>query len=208
MTEEELLIERDQYLANGVHIGTRSTHVDMDEYIFRVKKNQLAVLNLDKTDQQIREAAEMLSDYEPDTVLTVGRKEEARMALESFEEATGFNVKIGRFMPGTLTNPRSDGFMEPDAVIVTDPEQDSQVITEAAQTNIPVVAIADSGDRLDDIDIAIPANNKSQNSLGLVYFLIARELADINGEEFELDLDDFRPEPEEEEVEEDEEDEE
>lgn len=202
MAEDELLIDRDKYLANGVHIGTRSNHVDMDEYIFRVKKNQLAVLNLDQTDEQIREAAEMLADYEPEEVLVAGRKEEARMALEKFAEATGFDTKIGRFMPGTLTNPRSEEFTEPEAVIVTDPEQDSQVIQEAAQTNVPVVAIADSGDSLENIDLTIPANNKSSNSLGMVYFLLAREIADHRGENFNYEPEDFIPEEPEEEDEE------
>jgi len=200
MSEEELLTDRDEYLANGVHIGTRSSHVDMDEYIFRVKKNQLAVLNLDKTDDQIREAAEMFSEYEPEEVLVAGRKEEARMALEKFAEATGFDTEIGRFMPGTLTNPRSDNFTEPEAVIVTDPEQDSQVIQEAAQTNVPVVAVADSGNSLENIDLAIPANNKSSNSLGMVYFLLAREIVDNRGEDFNYEPEDFIPEkPEEDE---------
>jgi len=69
MTDEELLIDREEYLKRGVHIGTKSQHTDMDDYIFHVKKNQLAVINLTKTDQQIRDAAEFLADYEPENIL-------------------------------------------------------------------------------------------------------------------------------------------
>jgi len=193
MTEEELLIDREKYLANGVHIGTRSQHVDMDKFIFRVKDNQLAVLNLEDTDRQLREAAEMLSEYDPAEVLIAGRKPEARAPIELFSEATGIKEKTGRFMPGTLTNPQSDEFIEPEAVIATDPEEDSQVIQEAAQTNIPVVAVVDSEDELENIDLAIPANNKSEKSIGVVYFLLARELNSERGTEFDYELEDFLP---------------
>ncbi|WEL19316.1 30S ribosomal protein S2 [Candidatus Nanohalococcus occultus] len=194
MTEEELLIEREQYLANGVHIGTRSQHIDMDKYIFRVKDNQLAILNLEDTDKQIREAAELLAGFKPSEVLAAGRKPEARRGLELLAEATNINTKIGRFMPGTLTNPQSDDFMEPEAVFVVDPEEDSQVIKEAAQTNTTVISIADSGDELDDIDLAIPANNKSEKSIGVVSFLLAREITGARGEDFDYELEDFLPE--------------
>lgn len=199
MSEEELLIERDEYLANGVHIGTKSTHVDMEPYIFHVKKNQLAVLDLTKTDQQIRKAAEFLTDFDPEDILVVGRKEESRIPINMFSESTGAGTKIGRFMPGTLTNPRSDEFIEPEVVVATDPEQDAQVIKEAAQTNTDVVAIADSGDELDNIDVAVPANNKAQNSIATVYYLLAREIAEQKGEEFDYELEDFKPEEEEQE---------
>ncbi|MFB6245568.1 MAG: 30S ribosomal protein S2 [Candidatus Nanohaloarchaea archaeon] len=199
MTDEDLLIDREKYLANGVHIGTRSQHVEMDRYIFRVKDNQLAILNLEDTDAQIREAAELLSDIEPAEILVAGRKPEARLPLEMFSDATGADTKIGRFMPGTLTNPQSEEFTEPEAVVATDPEEDSQVIQEAAQTGTTVVAISDSENSLENIDLAIPANNKSEKSLGLVYFLLAREMCEERDEDFNLEPSDFLPEEDEEE---------
>ncbi len=184
--EAELLIERESYLSQGVHLGTRSQHQDMEDYIFHVKKNQLAVLNLEKTDEQIRNAAEFLSEYNPEDVLVVGRKEEAYRPINKFVEATGFEKIAGRFVPGTLTNPSSEGFMEPEVVMVTDPEEDAQAIEEAADINVPVVAIADSENNLDNVDVVVPANNKSESSLGLVLYLIADEI-----------LDDLQTEPEE-----------
>lgn len=193
--EEELLIDREDYLAHGVHIGTKSQHNDMEDYIFHVKKNQLAVLNLEDTDKQIRKAAEKLAEYEPEDILVVGRKEEAKEALNEFANVTGVDSVIGRFMPGTLTNPESDSFTEPELVFVTDPETDHQAIVEAGQTNKYVIAIADSENKLEGVDLAIPANNKSAKSLGMVYFLLARELGDERGEEYEMEQEDFQSEP-------------
>jgi small subunit ribosomal protein S2 len=192
--DEELLIDREKYLANGVHIGTKAQHNDMEDYIFHVKKNQLAVINLEDTDNQIRKAAEKLSEYDPEDILVVGRKEEASKALKEFSNVLETQSIIGRFMPGTLTNPESESFTEPEVIIVTDPESDSQAIVEAGQTNTEVVAIADSENSLDGVDLAIPANNKSAKAIGTVYFLLAREIQDNRGEDFKAEFEDFQKE--------------
>ncbi|EHK01598.1 30S ribosomal protein S2 [Candidatus Haloredivivus sp. G17] len=191
MTDEELLIDREEYLKRGVHIGTKSQHTDMDDYIFHVKKNQLAVINLTKTDQQIRDAAEFLADYEPEDILVVGRKGEARDAIDEFSEALETAKITGRFMPGTLTNPQSENFTEPEVVVVTDPELDAQAIDEASDTNIPVVAIADSENSLDNIDVVIPGNNKGENAIATILFLVGQEYSALKGLDFDYELDDF-----------------
>jgi len=191
MTEEELLIDREEYLKRGVHIGTKSQHTDMDDYIFHVKKNQLAVINLTKSDEQIREAAEFLADYDPENILVVGRKEEARDAIEMFSDELGTDKITGRFMPGTLTNPQSENFTEPEVVLVTDPELDAQAIDEASDTNIPVLAIADSENSLEDIDVVIPGNNKGENAISTIMFLLGQEYSALKGLEFEYELDEF-----------------
>jgi small subunit ribosomal protein S2 len=192
--DEELLIDREKYLANGVHIGTKAQHNDMEDYIFHVKKNQLAVINLEDTDNQIRKAAEKLSGYDPEDILVLGRKEEASKALKEFSNVLETQSIIGRFMPGTLTNPESESFTEPEVIIVTDPESDSQAIVEAGQTNTEVVAIADSENSLDGVDLAIPANNKSAKAIGTVYFLLARQIQDNRGEDFNAEFEDFQKE--------------
>lgn len=174
----------------------------MEDYIFHVKKNQLAVINLEDTDVQIRKAAEKLAEYEPEDILVVGRKDEARNAIDEFSKATGVETVIGRFMPGSFTNPQSENFIEPEIVVVTDPETDAQAIREAAQTNKEVIAIADSENKLDNVDLAIPANNKSEKSIGMVYYLLAREMLDAKGMELKKDKDLFTPEIEREEDEE------
>ncbi len=196
--EEDLLIDREEYLSNGVHIGTKSQHTDMEKYIFHVKKNQLAVLDLKQTDERIRDAAQFLRNYEPEDILVVARSEEALLPVTRFAESVGAERIAGRFTPGTLTNPQSDDFVEPGLVMVSDPEKDSQAINEAVDAKIPVIAIADSADTLENVDLAIPANNKSGSAVATVYFLIARQMADAKGEELEYDLEDFKPEEEEE----------
>lgn len=197
--EEELLVDREDYLANGVHIGTKAQNKDMEKYIFHVKKNQLAILDLNQTDERIRKAGKFLARYDPEEILVVGRKEETEKPIEMFSEAVGTDIIQGRFMPGTLTNPQSDSFKEPEVIIVSDPEEDAQAIDEAVDAKIPVVAIVDSENSLEDIDVAIPANNKGGSALSTVYFLIAQQMAEANDEDFSYELDDFKEETREEE---------
>ena len=189
--EEELLVDREEYLKNGVHIGTKSQNADMEDYIFHVKKNGLAILNLDKTDKQIRKIAEVLSEYNPEDILVVGRKDEAYKPVKTFSEAMGTSTVNGRFMPGTLTNPKSDNFTEPEIILVTDPEEDGQAITEATDVNIPVIAIADSENSLDNVDYVIAANNKGEKALGMVFYLLADQMKDVEGEKLDVKLEDF-----------------
>ncbi|MFB6116528.1 MAG: 30S ribosomal protein S2 [Candidatus Nanosalina sp.] len=189
--DEELLVEREEYLKNGVHIGTQSQNADMEDYIFHVKKNGLAILDLNTTDKQIRAIAQTLAEYDPEEILVVGRKDEAYQPIKTFSQAIGTKTVNGRFMPGTLTNPRSDSFMEPEIILVTDPEEDRQAITEAADTNIPVIAIADSENSLEDVDKVIAANNKGEKALGMVFYLLADQIKAAKGEKLDLKKEDF-----------------
>ena len=88
---------------------------------------------------------------------------------------------VGRFIPGTLTNSRLRTYIEPEVIVVTDPAADQQALTEAVSSGLPVVAICDANNRLRNVDLALPANNKGRRSLALVYWLLAREMMKIRG---------------------------
>jgi len=83
---------------------------------------------------------------------------------------------VGRFIPGTLTNPKLEWFVEPEVLVVTDPRTDDQALTEALEVGIPVVAFASTDNRLSGVDLVIPGNNKGRRSLALLYWILARQV--------------------------------
>ena len=192
--EYEYLIPPDDYLAAGVHIGTQIKTGDMRKFIFKVRNDGLYVLDIRKLDERIRTAAKFLSRFEPSKILLVAARQYAQKPIEMFSKVVGSDYIIGRFIPGTLTNPMLKEYREPDVVFVNDPAIDKQAVTEATTVGIPVIALCDTNNSAADIDLVIPTNNKGRKALALVYWLLARELLKIKGMELTYSVEDFEAE--------------
>jgi small subunit ribosomal protein S2 len=189
--EADLLIPVDEYMGAGVHIGTQQKTEDMERFIHRVRTDGLYVLDVAKTDERIRTAADFLSNYDPEQMLVTSSRQYGRFPAETFAEAIGARARTGRFIPGTLTNPEYDGYIEPDVLVVTDPIGDAQAVKEAITVGIPVIAMCDSNNQTSNVDIVIPTNNKGRKALSVVYWLLANETLDRRGADTVYALDDF-----------------
>jgi len=191
--QEDFLIPVDDYLSAGVHIGTQQKTGHMERFIHRVREDGLYVLDIAQTDERIQTAANFLSNYEPSGVLVTSSRRYGQHPAETFAEATGARVRSGRFIPGTLTNPDYEGYIEPDVLVVTDPIGDSQAVKEAVTVGIPVIAMCDTNNATNNVDIVVPTNNKGRKALAVVYWLLANEILDRREVDSDLTLDDFEP---------------
>lgn len=179
---EELLLPRDSILSAGIHIGTRIKTKDMEPFIYRVRPDGLFVLDIKKTDERIRIAAKFLSRFDPSKIAVIASRLYGHQPVRKFCELTGATSIVGRFVPGSLSNPLYPGRIEPEVIVATDPRADSQVITEAAKVGIPVVALCSTDNDFDGIDLVIPTNNKGRKALATIYWLLARQVLRERGE--------------------------
>jgi len=196
MTTEDLLVPSDQYLKAGIHIGTKFKTKYMEQFIYKTRPDGLSVLNIQKIDERIRLLVNFLAQYEPKDILIASRRENGWKAAKKFGEVTGAQVFAGRYPPGILTNPNLKNYVEAKIVFVTDSWPDRNVVSDALKIGIPVVALCDTNNQSNYIDLVVPCNNKGKKSLGLLFWIVAREYLLKRGiikkpEEFKPTAEDF-----------------
>ena len=185
----KLLIPREKYLSAGVHIGMTSKTADMKRFIYKVRPNGLAVLNVGMLDKRIEHAANMLAPMKK--MLIVSKKENGQEPAKKFAETVSAKAIVGRFMPGSLTNPSYKHFFEPEATIVVDPAADKQAIKESITMRIPIIGLADTFNDTSYIDVVLPCNNKGKKSVALILWLLAKLIKEKRSEEFSATPEDF-----------------
>lgn len=193
---EQFLVAQDVYLKSGIHIGTKFRTKYMDQFIYKTRPDGLSVLNLQKIDQRIRVAANFISLYNPEDILVISRRENGWKAVKMFEKVTGIRSIAGRYPPGMMTNPNLKIFHQYKLIMVTDSWPDRNAINDAIKMGIPVIALCDTNNQSNNIDLVVPCNNKGKKSLGIFFWILAREYLRNKGilkpnEELQEKIEDF-----------------
>ncbi len=161
-------------LATGIRIGTPVRTKTMESFTMRPRPDGLHMIDYSKTLQRIDIAGKFIAFTGPQNTVVYTSKDYGANAVEKFCELTGAIPQVGRFMPGTFTNPLYPGHIDAELVLVADPLSDAQAVVEAGKLGIPVIAVCDTDNVTDDIDLVIPGNNRGRKAIAAIFWLLAR----------------------------------
>jgi small subunit ribosomal protein S2 len=183
-------------LSTGIRVGTPIKTKFMTSFITRANPEGLYILDISKTLARIDVAAKFIGRTNIANVAVTSAREYGKTPIEKFCELTGARGIFGRFMPGTFTNPSLPKYLEPEIVIVTDPQADEQAVLEATRAGVPVIALSNSDNITAKVDLVIPSNNRGRKALATVYWLLTKEVLKKQGKiksdsEMPLTIDDF-----------------
>jgi small subunit ribosomal protein S2 len=161
-------------LATGIRIGAPVRTKTMEPFTARPRPDGLHMIDYSKTLQRIDIAGKFIAHIGAKNTVVYTSREHGAVAVQKFCELTGAIPRIGRFMPGTFTNPLYPGHLDAELVVVADPTSDTQAIVEAGKLGVPVIAICDTDNVTDDVDLVIPGNNRGRKAIAAIFWLLAR----------------------------------
>uniref|UniRef100_A0A6G3ME94 Small ribosomal subunit protein uS2 n=1 Tax=Henneguya salminicola TaxID=69463 RepID=A0A6G3ME94_HENSL len=169
-------------LRSGTHCGEITVNSNMKSFIFLHRTDNHYCIDLMKTWNHLQLAARILCGIEnPKDIYAVSGSPTSHRAVLKFALYTKCSSFAGKFTPGCLTNQAQTHFKEPRIIVVSDPLIDHQVVIEAACMGIPVIALCNTNCPLNYIDIVIPCNNKGVWSVGVMWWMLAREVLRLRG---------------------------
>ena len=172
---ETILTSIDDYIKTASYLGTKVITPSMRKYVYRRRLDGLAILNTLLVDKKLASAIDLIKRYKPHEWTLICKREAGWRAVKMFSEITGVRLFTKKYPAGILTNTQLDNFIETKMLMICDPWLDKNALKDAKKVRIPVCGICDTNNHTSDIDVVLIANNKSNKSLGLIFWLLARE---------------------------------
>merc|ERR1712199_60750 len=177
--EKDLL----RLLHSESHLGNTNYHRSMERFVNHVTPEGVPVFKVEETYNKIRLAARLIAGQANlEDVIVVSSRDLGQRAVIKFASFTGCAATSNaRWTPGVLTNYNTKQFKEPRLMVVVDTYADRKALIEASYMNIPVIALTNSDSSLQYVDVAIPCNNKSTESISMIFWMLAREVRILTG---------------------------
>jgi len=171
-------------LHSNCHIGSRNYTHGMERFIHSIGKEGVPIFKVDEIYEKIKLAARIIAGIQDlSEVYAISSREFGQRAVVKFAHYTKCSVtSSSRWTPGSFTNYKTKQFKEPKLIIVVDPYADFKPIMEASYCNIPVIALCDTHNSLKFVDLSIPCNNNSTESISMVFWMLAREVLILRGQ--------------------------
>ena len=170
---KQVEIDKDFLIKYRVHYGRNIKTKFSEKFIHGIHPKGFYLIDVTKTIDRLKAAVKLLSRYEPETVLLHSARDFAFKGLEEVGKLTGFKVKVGRFLPGTLTNYVLEHNVDAQILFVIDHTYDSQAVDEAVKMKLPIISFVDTNSNGEYVDLAIPANNKGKYSIAVLLWSLA-----------------------------------
>lgn len=179
--DQTVLTNIEDYIKTSSYLGTKVITPTMRQYVYRRRMDGLAILNTLLVDSKLKEAIEFIVQFKPEDWTLVCKREAGWRGAKMFAELTGVRTFTKKYPSGVLTNLVLPNWFETKMIMVCDPWLDKNALADAKRVKIPVVGICNTNNNTDDIHKVIIGNNHSNKSLGLFFWLLAREYMKAHG---------------------------
>jgi ribosomal protein uS2 len=179
--EQTVLTDIEDYIKTSSYLGTKVITPTMRKYVYRRRMDGLAILNTLLVDAKLKEAIEFIVQFKPADWTLVCKREAGWRGAKMFAELTGVRTFTKKYPSGVLTNLVLPTFFETKMIMVCDPWLDKNALADAKRVKVPVVGICNTNNNTNDIYKVIIGNNHSNKSLGLFFWLLAREYMKAHG---------------------------
>ena len=170
--KKDMLIPLEEYVKSGIYIGTKVVTPKMKKFVYRRRADGLAIFNTDIIDEKLREGIEYLAKFEPADIILVCKRQAGWEAVKMFSELTGIRIFTKKYPAGILTNTDLPNFTENELTIITDSWLDKNALKDTMIVKKKVMMICDTNNFPQGSDQIIIGNNKSQRSLGVIFYLL------------------------------------